>query len=526
VNRNQLRALAADAFHQVLDNGVFRILAVLCVIPILFTFVVGIREEGVVLLFGLKSWSYSELFSTFGHRVLPSDPRGLLIEGVLQVVVEFLAGSLGMLVALSATSFFVPRLLEKGAAELYFHKPVSRTALFLSRYLAGLLFVALVSFVLVGGMALGLLLVSGHGDPGILVAPLTLTYAFAPIYAFTQLAGVVTRSTVAALLLSSFFFLFNGCVQQSWIAWQQNVNGPALHVERERDEADAKDEDPGGSKAAPVAEAQPTEKGGGSSLQGFLVGVLDTLHFALPKTTDADYLGQKLRRALARPLYRDEDSLVTIPRLPPGMEELAPGELGRLLESEPELRARCGEPAFGASKGGVSYSLWRRGAERSETRIGERVRTRVETASQAAKSLAESLEGRAGVRDLRRESERFGSGFGGGDIAGWLVAWHEGEGAAVRTRLALVFKGARDDALFTLLCGAPGELEPEAAASARNELASQLDIDETFAQAWYPSQLALDAPLRFNILFSIGSTLAFAAAMLVLGAWRLARIAF
>ena len=524
MNKNQLRALAADAFHQVLDNGVFRILAVLCALPILFTFVVGIREEGVELLYGLKSWSYSELFGTFGQKVLPSDPRGLLIEGVLQVVVEFLAGSLGMLVALSATSFFVPRLLEKGAAELYFHKPVSRTVLFLSRYLAGLLFVALVSFILVGGMALGLLLVSGHGDPGILVAPLTLTYAFAPIYAFTQLAGVVTRSTVAALLLSSFFFLFNGCIQQSWIAWQQAANGPAFHVEEEREEAEAGSEDSAGSRAASDADAEPDDERGRSPLQTFLVGVLDALHLALPKTTDADYLGQKLRRALERPLYRDEESLVTIARLPAGMEELAPGELGRCLETEPALRERLGQPVFGARKGSTSYSLWRRESGRSETRIGERVRARTETASQAAKSLAESLEGRA--RELERESERFGSGFGGGEIGAWLVAWHEGEGSTALTRSALVFKGTQDEELYTLLCDVPGELAPEAAATARRELASQLDLDETFVQAWYPRQLALDAPLRFNILFSIGSTLAFAAAMLLAGIWRLSRIAF
>jgi len=517
MNGNQARALAADAFHQVLDNGVFRILAVLCAVPILFTFLVGMREEGLVLLFGLKTWSYSELFGVFGRHNLPADPRGQVIEGVLQVVVEFLAGSLGMLVALSATSFFVPRLLEKGAAELYFHKPVSRTALFLSRYFAGLLFVALVSLILVGGMALGLFLVSGHGDSGILVAAFTLTYAFAPIYAFTQLAAVVTRSTVAALLLSSFFFLFNGCIQQGWIAWQQNANGPRLHL---RPEDGDEPDDP------PAAETQPEGESRGSSTQEFLLRALDLVHFVLPKTTDADYLGQKLRRALLPPLYRDQDSLVTIARLSEGLVRLAPDELARELAAEPALRARCGEPVLGAHRATTRWTLWRRDAERSESRIGERVRERIETTSQAAKTLAQELERDGNAHDVERKSERFGSGIHGNQISAWLVAWRQGAGPGSQARSAYVFKGMRDQTIFTLLCDAPGELAPDAAAAERQALASQVDIDEVAAEAWYPSQLAFDAPLRFNLFFSIGSTLAFAAAMLLLGIWQLCRIAF
>ena len=43
MNRHVLRALAADAFYQVLDNWVFRILAALTLIPVALTFVLGFR---------------------------------------------------------------------------------------------------------------------------------------------------------------------------------------------------------------------------------------------------------------------------------------------------------------------------------------------------------------------------------------------------------------------------------------------------------------------------------------------------
>jgi hypothetical protein len=270
---------------------------------------------------------------------------------------------------------------------------------------------------------------------------------------------------------------------------------------------------------------QPEGESGGSSTQEFLLDALDLARLVLPKTTDADYLGQKLRRALARPLYRDQDSLVTIARLPAELARLLPDELARELAAEPGLRARCGEPVFGARRGTTLWTLWRRDAERSETRFGERVRERIETVSQAAKTLAQELESDPDARDVERQSERFGSGLHG-EISAWLVAWREGAGPAAHTRSALVFKGMREQTIFTLLCDAPGELAPEAAAAERQGLASQVDIDEIAAEAWYPSQLAFDAPLRFNLFFSIGSTLIFAAVMLLLGIWRLGRIAF
>jgi hypothetical protein len=111
-------------------------------------------------------------------------------------------------------------------------------------------------------------------------------------------------------------------------------------------------------------------------------------------------------------------------------------------------------------------------------------------------------------------------------LSGTLLAWREGQGERARTLSAVTFKGTSDATIFTLLCDAPGELEAEAAAAERQRLSAQIYVDRTSAEDWYPDQLALDAPLRFNILFSIGSTLAFAAVMLLLGTWRLGRIAF
>jgi hypothetical protein len=43
---------------------------------------------------------------------------------------------------------------------------------------------------------------------------------------------------------------------------------------------------------------------------------------------------------------------------------------------------------------------------------------------------------------------------------------------------------------------------------------------------WYARQLTWSAPLRYNVLFSVGSSLAFCLAMLALAWWKIARIDF
>ena len=207
-----LRALGWDALFQVLDNWVFRILAVLALVPILASFLLGFREDEVVFLFGLRRWDYDGLLRTFGGMAGGlEDAQGHVIQAFVQLIFAQLVGTFGVLFCIAATAFFVPRMIEKGAADVLFHKPIGRLALYLSRYCAGLLFVGLLSVVLVVGTYLGILLVSGYNDPGILFGALSLTYLFGLVYSVCMLIGTVTRSTVASILLSVLFFAVNGC---------------------------------------------------------------------------------------------------------------------------------------------------------------------------------------------------------------------------------------------------------------------------------------------------------------------------
>lgn len=532
MRRPIVQALGWDALYQVLDNWVFRILAGLTLIPILFTFLLGFREDEIVFLFGLQRWEYGsflDVLSTLagggpGISGAIEDKQGLMIESVLQIFLEQTAGTIGVLFCIAATAFFVPRMLEKGAAEVFFHKPVSRGALYLSRYFAGLLFIGLVSLVMVGGMYLGLSLVSGHHDPGILLAALNLTYLFGLVYSFSMLVGVVTRSSVAAILLTTIFFFFNGCIHQIWIVKEMGFDKQRI----DRMEDVAADEAAGTDAPEPDLETpDESEEDPLTAFQRALLWTLDAFHFVLPKTSDADVIATKLRRAVDPPVYRDPESRITFFRLPKGTEQVDPDSIDPFPEA---LRERFGEICFALASQDppATIVLARRPFEEVESKIGTRTRMRRETTSQAAEKLEAQLAEDPAVRGLARESIRVGSNAKGTPASGSIVRWTQDEAGAVRTRAALLFKGADSATLYTLWVDAEGALDE----AQRTELMTHvdrsmgLDANPLSEESWYSKQLGLTAPLRYNILFSIGSSLAFAGALLAIGWLKLRKIDF
>lgn len=265
-----LRALFLDAWYQVLDNRVFRAVAFLTALPIALSFAVGFREEELVILFGWKEIQYAELFRMFDMNVGTAglgQARALMIETLADRVVGFLTGSLGVVVALAATAFFVPRTLERGAAEVLFARPIPRVLVYASRYVAGLLFVGLLSAVLLSGVFAGLRVSSDYSYFGLFWALPTVLYVFAVVHAISMMIGVWTRSSPAAILLTLAFFIGNGCVHTGW-----KVKETLL-----------------GEVTSPADEPGPT-------LQAFYSAV-DGAHLVLPKTGDADEIVDIIRGA-------------------------------------------------------------------------------------------------------------------------------------------------------------------------------------------------------------------------------------
>lgn len=503
MNLTILRALFEDARQQVLDNRVFRLLILLTALPILASFLIGFREEHISLLWGYKTIEYEELLRAFGGapRTNSAELNVSLIQGVQELFVDFFAGTLGMILCIAATAFFAPRILEKGAADTLFSKPVSRGTILLSRYFAGLLFVAFLSAVLVLGMYLGFLVVSGYDDPGFLWGALTLVYLYAMMHSFSIAVAVFTRSSTAAILLTLFLFVFCGAVHSGWRTveyfQQQELVAQLRAAEPEDSEEPGEGEDEG-------------------SLLDTLVTALEVTHFVLPKTSDADLITAKLRRAVMEnpPAIETKDRDFLLKQGPPDFELVAGTE--GLFEADGVrwVATQAGDVRTGEVR------MSRRPRPEVERTIGSKVRVRAMTAKDAADALEEELEGT--VDSLEVDNERLS------EVRALRVSWVDREEGWEHDRFLFTF----DEWLYEVdIALAPGRLQGREARSWKRQLLGEgnLVLGQVAGMRpseWYESVFTLDAELKYNILFSIGSSLAFVIAMLGLAWARLRTIDF
>lgn len=488
MNSNTFGALFRDALYQVLDDKVFRVLAVIVLGLVAATFLIGAREDGLVLLFGLETLEYRDIFAFFDQPYPGIEGAGeKVVQGLQTIIVDGLAGTFGIIFAIAATAFFVPRMLEKGAADTLFSKPVGRGMLLFSRYLAGLLFVGALAVALVGGMHVGFLVSSGYSDTGFLWSIATLIYVFGLVHGVSILIGVVTRSTVASILLTLVFMLFNSCVHAGW-----QFKDSALDPESGKNRAELVEDDSG-------VELPREETSGWLRA---LYRALDVAHFVLPKTGDAQLIAQKMRRDLERSYSEGFD--------PMG---------GLLVQAPPDgWERRAGFEALEA--GGARWELPDGSASLTLRALPGPDLSRL----RAAKALREELEQREGVTGLTD---------GRGNVADTTtsrIEWTEAGPAGERSHRASFFSGSKR--LYRLDSeGTPAWREDPAAKQVVQDF---VDRSMTFGEsaaafnphARYENLLDWDADWQHNIFFSIGSSLAFLAAMLGLAWWRLARIDF
>jgi ABC-type transport system involved in multi-copper enzyme maturation permease subunit len=216
MNRTIARALLEDAFRQVMDNKVFRLLLIFSIVLVAPWYLIGFREDGIHLLYGWKTIAYGDLLGFAGRTSqAASDTQIQFIQYLQSLFVEWLAGLFGFLFCIAATAFFVPRMLEKGAADTLFTKPIHRFSLLVARYAAGILFVGVLSLVLVVGIHVGLMIFSGYSDPAFLWSALTLVYVYAIVQTVSVVVGVFTRSSVAAILCTTIFLTSTGACRRS-----------------------------------------------------------------------------------------------------------------------------------------------------------------------------------------------------------------------------------------------------------------------------------------------------------------------
>ncbi|MAF65501.1 MAG: hypothetical protein CMJ84_07570 [Planctomycetes bacterium] len=514
MNFTILRALLEDARQQVLDNMIFRLMVILLIVPISFSFLIGFGEERITVLFGMWEVDYQTLLSSFGGPPMELSEIGpFFIQSVQELFITFFGGTVGIIFCIAATAFFVPRMMEKGSADTLFSKPVSRPTLLLARYFTGILFVAILAAALVLGMFLGFWVSSDYHDPGFLWGALTLVYLYSLVHAFSIMVATWTRSSVAAILLSLMLFVISGGVHRTWVGMQWAQNQEVLKSLRGASFAEDDDEEDD-DEEADDAEAR-AEENTADRIVGVLMTTLEVLHYSLPKTTDADVITGMLRRSLSGsgPVFEDADHDVVVADDPEGFD------LVRASRDDFAGEGLCWQANGGGGR--VAFSV----RERPLVESGPSIRRRMRPL-QARAAAEEFLDSLAGRTDEGLPAQREPMRISG--VQAHAVAWQE-EVDGVWTGRESVFL-TFGESFFRL------EVDLPAASMSSEErdewrlaflegitLGSEQFMDP---MSWYQRQFDWDSPIEFNALFSIASSLAFAVLMLAFAWLRIRTIDF
>lgn len=116
--------------------------------------------------------------------------------------VKFWLGIIATILALVSTASIFPDLVSSGSIELVLSKPISRLRLFFTKYAAGLLFVTMQVAVFSIGSFLVIGFRGGVWEPRVLLAIPIVVLFFSYLFCVCALLGLLTRSSIASLLLT------------------------------------------------------------------------------------------------------------------------------------------------------------------------------------------------------------------------------------------------------------------------------------------------------------------------------------
>ncbi|MEO6710425.1 MAG: hypothetical protein ABI054_07685, partial [Planctomycetota bacterium] len=235
------------------------------------------------------------------------------------------------------------------------------------------------------------------------------------------------------------------------------------------------------------------------ALLDFLIATLDVLHYTLPKTTDAPVISQKLRAALAesRMAFKDKTSGLKVSTKPADLEPVV------IAEADLPVIARWSEKDGGAS---VTIKRWTFKERRRKDALSEL------DAQLAELGIKEVEKDRSHVLDTRAEVRR----------------WSEPRGESHVERETLFFNGK--GYLFSL------EYEFPAGWKGVDNHEDELDrfrwgieqegVSTPNPHMVFQNRASWSGELKYNLWFSIGSTLLFVVLTLLLAWWKLSRIDF
>ena len=194
----QTWAMVVDAYRELNSKRLFWIVLILSGLIVAVFAALGINEGGVTIL----------IWETGLPPTTEMVSRDVFYKGMFMGFgFQFWLSWLATILALVSTAGMFVDLVSSGSIELVLSKPIGRLRLFLTKYFAGLLFVTaqVAVFSLAAFLVLGLR--GGTWEPGLFWGVPLVVIFFSYLFCVCVLLGVVTRSTVASLLMTLLVWL-------------------------------------------------------------------------------------------------------------------------------------------------------------------------------------------------------------------------------------------------------------------------------------------------------------------------------
>lgn len=212
----QTTAIFVDAYRELNAKKLFWLTLGLNLLVVVLYASLGINQNGVTLL----HWEFDTPFFNSDNI---SKELFYKIQFTTWGVPIWLSWATAIL-ALVSTASIIPELVSGGTIEPMLSKPIGRTRLFLTKYMTGLLFVGLQVAIFTVGCILVMGIRGGAWEPKLLLAiPIVLAF-FSYLFAFCAFVGLMTRSTIAALMITMLFW---------FLIWIVNTGDTMMIAQRE-----------------------------------------------------------------------------------------------------------------------------------------------------------------------------------------------------------------------------------------------------------------------------------------------------
>jgi ABC-type transport system involved in multi-copper enzyme maturation permease subunit len=196
----QTVAIFVDAYRELNARRLFWIVLIISLLIAAGFGAVGINQQCIVVF-----W---KTFPNDRFNTLLLDRAEIYKFMFSELGISWWLGFIATILALVSTAGIFPEFLSSGAIDLYLSKPIGRLRLFITKYLTGLIFVALQVLVFCVASFFVIGLRGGVWEPAIFFAvPLVLLF-FSYLFAVLVLLGILTRSAIAALLLTIICWVF------------------------------------------------------------------------------------------------------------------------------------------------------------------------------------------------------------------------------------------------------------------------------------------------------------------------------